>query len=53
MCRYASQATQKVRVLSKFRVKITLQHHALHNVIMLLHMTSLAKKCETGVKSVM
>ena len=53
MCRYASQATQKVHILRRFHVKIAMKRRALCDVIMLLLMTSLSKKRETGVKSVM
>ena len=41
---------KKVCILSKFRAKIALKRHALHNVIMLLLVTSLTKKRKTGVK---
>ena len=44
---------KKVSILRKFRAKITLKRRALRDVIMLLLMTSLAKKRETAVKSVM
>ena len=40
-------------IFRMFRVKIALKRRALRNVIMLLLITSLAKKRETGVKSVM
>ena len=44
---------KKVCILRKFRAKIVLKRRALHDVIMLLLMTSLAKERETAVKSVM
>ena len=44
---------RKVCVLLKFRAKIALKRRVLHDVIILLFMTSLAKKRQTGVKSVM
>ena len=44
---------KKVCILRKFRAKIALKRRALRDVIMLLHMTSLAKMRETGVKSIM
>ena len=44
---------KKVCNLRKFRTKIALKLRVLRDVIMLFLMTSLAKKCETGVKSVM
>ena len=43
----------KLCILRKFRAKIALKHRALSDVIMLLFMTSLAKKHEIGVKNVM
>ena len=43
---------KKVCILRKFRAKIALKRCALHDVIMLLLMTSLAKEHETAVKSV-
>ena len=44
---------EKVCILRKFRVKNALKRRALRDVIMCLFMTSLVKKHETGVKSVM
>ena len=44
---------KKVSILRKFRAKIALKRRALRDVIMLLLMTSLAKKRETAVKSIM
>ena len=44
---------KKVCILRKFRAKIAQKRRALHDVIMLLLMTSLAKERETAVKSVM
>ena len=44
---------KKVCILGKFRAKIALKRRVLHDVIMLLLMTSLAKERETAVKSVM
>ena len=43
---------EKVCILRKFCAKIALKRRALHDVIMLLLMTSLAKERETAVKSV-
>ena len=42
-----------VCILRKFRAKIAQKCRALRGVLMLLLMTSLAKKRETGVKSTM
>ena len=44
---------KNVCISRKFRAKIALKRCALRDVIMFLLMTSLAKKRETGVKSVM
>ena len=44
---------KKVCNLKKFRAKIALKRRDLRDVIVLILMTSLAKKRETGVKSVM
>ena len=44
---------KKVCILRKLRAKIVLKRRALRDVIMLLLVTSLAKKRETAVKSVM
>ena len=43
---------KKCVFLTKFRTKIAQKRCALHNVIMILLMKPLAKKCETSVKSV-
>ena len=44
---------QKVCILRKISAKIALKRLALRDVIMLLLMMSLAKRRESGVKSVM
>ena len=44
---------KKECILRKFRARIALKRRALRDVIMLLLMTSLAKKRETAAKSVM
>ena len=48
-----SRFYEKVCIFRKFCTKIALKLRALHNVTMLLLMTSLAKERETAVKSVM
>ena len=43
---------KKVCILRKFRAKMALQRRALRDIIMLLHMMSLAKERETAVKKI-